>query len=131
MAELLSLNQANASVNDTYQGLKIVQLLDAPNGRYRWQLNASSSASAATNLSYTASASNGIVASDTGTDATLPLSDNTNAGLLPPGIIHPSSPAAALPATALREGQLFVRTGATAPGIYTALDTVGNWRGPL
>lgn len=38
----------------------------------------------ATNLSYTASATGGTVSSDTGTDATLPLSDGTNAGLMAP-----------------------------------------------
>ena len=36
------------------------------------------------NLGYTASATNGIVTSDTGTDATLPLGTGTNAGLLAP-----------------------------------------------
>lgn len=34
-----------------------------------------------TNLSYTAGVSNGVVTSDTGTDATIPLADATNAGL--------------------------------------------------
>jgi hypothetical protein len=38
----------------------------------------------ATNLTYTASPTNGIVTSDTGTDATVPLSTGTNAGLLAP-----------------------------------------------
>ena len=38
----------------------------------------------ATNLTYTASPTNGIVASSTGTDATLPLGTATNAGLLAP-----------------------------------------------
>ena len=38
----------------------------------------------ATNLTYTASPTNGTVVSDTGTDATLPLADATNAGLLKP-----------------------------------------------
>ena len=38
----------------------------------------------ATNLSYTPSATNGIVVSDTGTDAPLPLANATNAGLLAP-----------------------------------------------
>ena len=37
-----------------------------------------------TNLSYTASPTQGIVSSDTGTDATIPLADSTNAGLLEP-----------------------------------------------
>lgn len=35
----------------------------------------------ATNLTYTASATNGIVNSDTGTDATIPLANGTNAGV--------------------------------------------------
>ena len=37
-----------------------------------------------TNLTYTASPTNGVVNSDTGTDATLPLADATNAGLFTP-----------------------------------------------
>ena len=37
-----------------------------------------------TNLSYASSPTNGIVVSDTGTDATIPLADGTNAGLLKP-----------------------------------------------
>ncbi len=40
--------------------------------------------SGATNLGYTASPTNGIVTSDTGLDATIPLADSTNAGLLSP-----------------------------------------------
>jgi hypothetical protein len=40
--------------------------------------------SGATNLDYTASSTNGIVTSDTGTDATIPLGTGTNAGLLSP-----------------------------------------------
>jgi hypothetical protein len=42
------------------------------------------SAVGATNLSYTPSPTNGIVTSDSGTDATLTLGDATNAGLLAP-----------------------------------------------
>lgn len=45
---------------------------------------ANGSGGGATNLAYTASATNGIVTSDTGTDATIPLSDGTNAGLMAP-----------------------------------------------
>jgi len=41
-------------------------------------------ASSGTDLAYTASPTNGIVTSSTGTDATLPLADATNAGLLKP-----------------------------------------------
>ena len=37
-----------------------------------------------TNLSYTASPTQGTVTSDTGNDATIPLADNTNAGLFSP-----------------------------------------------
>lgn len=35
-----------------------------------------------TNLAYIASPTNGLVTSDTGTDATIPLADGTNAGLM-------------------------------------------------
>ena len=38
----------------------------------------------ATNLSYSASATNGVVTSDTGSDATIPAANGTNAGLLVP-----------------------------------------------
>lgn len=37
-----------------------------------------------TNLTYTAGATNGIVASNTGTDATIPAADGANAGLMVP-----------------------------------------------
>lgn len=38
----------------------------------------------ATNLSYSPGATNGVVTSDTGTDATIPAADGTNAGLMVP-----------------------------------------------
>jgi hypothetical protein len=38
----------------------------------------------ATNLAYSASATNGVVTSDTGNDATIPAADGTNAGLMVP-----------------------------------------------
>ena len=44
----------------------------------------SGSGGGATNLAYTAAPTNGVVTSDTGTDATLTLADGTNAGLLTP-----------------------------------------------
>lgn len=47
-------------------------------------LTATGGGGGATNLSYTASATNGIVVSDTGNDATIPISDGTNAGLMSP-----------------------------------------------
>lgn len=37
-----------------------------------------------TNLAYSAGATNGVVTSDTGTDATIPAADGTNAGLMVP-----------------------------------------------
>lgn len=43
-----------------------------------------STSSGATNLSYTPAPTNGVVASDTGTDATLTLADGTNSGLMTP-----------------------------------------------
>jgi len=51
-----------------------------------WQLFVAggSGGGGATNLGYTASATDGTVTSDTGTDATLPLGTGTNAGLLAP-----------------------------------------------
>ena len=42
------------------------------------------SGSGATNLAYTASATQGVVTSDTGSDATIPAADGTNAGLMLP-----------------------------------------------
>ena len=50
--------------------------------------------SAATNLAYTAGAASGVVTSDTGTDATIPLADGTNAGLMPPAMFTASHDAA-------------------------------------
>lgn len=49
-----------------------------------WAPATPSGGGGATNLAYTASATNGIVASSTGTDATIPLGTGTNAGLLAP-----------------------------------------------
>jgi len=48
------------------------------------EIGGSGGGGGATNLGYTASPANGIVTSDTGTDATIPLADGTNAGLLKP-----------------------------------------------
>ena len=49
-----------------------------------WELLGAGGGGGATDLSYTASPTNGIVTSDTGTDAAIPLADGTNAGLLSP-----------------------------------------------
>lgn len=48
-------------------------------------------------------------------------------------LVHPSSPGATLPATANFVGELFVKTGNSSvkKGVYSALDLVGNWTGPL
>lgn len=45
--------------------------------------------------------------------------------------LHPDSPGPTLPSTATRIGELFLRTGATSPGMYVAGDLVGDWNGPL
>ena len=49
-----------------------------------WVAQTGGSGGGATNLAYTASPTGGTVTSDTGTDATLPLADATNAGLMAP-----------------------------------------------
>jgi len=51
---------------------------------YNGLVEASSGGGGATNLGYTASSTNGVVTSSTGTDATIPLADGANAGLLKP-----------------------------------------------
>jgi hypothetical protein len=83
-----------------------------------------------TNLGVTLTASTNVVTSSTGTSATLNLADATNAGLLG-AMFYNQTPSATLPATAARIGQLFLRTGATDPGVYAALNTTGTWVGPL
>ena len=47
-----------------------------------------------TNLGYTASADSGVVTSDAGTDAVIPLADATNAGLASPAMFQKSHSAA-------------------------------------
>jgi len=69
---LLGIQRYSAvKINDGDDFLARFQLYQMPSG-------------VATNLSYTASPTDGKVNSDTGTDATLPLADATNAGLLKP-----------------------------------------------
>lgn len=84
-----------------------------------------------TNLSVTVDSSNVYVESSTGNDGTIPKATNVNAGALAAGIIHPNSGDSTLPTSAARIGQIFIRGGATNPGLYAALDTVGNWSGPI
>ena len=57
------------------------ECLDSTVGAAVWAL---SGASGITNLGYIASPTDGTITSDTGSDATIPLADNTNAGLLTP-----------------------------------------------
>lgn len=57
---------------------------DAGNNQVDITIAATGGGGGATNLSYTASPTNGVVESDTGTDATIPLATTTNAGLLSP-----------------------------------------------
>jgi len=57
---------------------------DYPPTGDRWALFSELGSGGSTNLTYTASPTDGSVNSDTGTDATIPLADVTNAGLLSP-----------------------------------------------
>jgi hypothetical protein len=61
----------------------------------------------ATNLAYSPGAANGVVTSDTGTDATIPAADGTNAGLL-------------LPAQFVKLGHLAVSAATDLDAIRTA-----------
>lgn len=79
------------------------------------------------NLSYTASPTGGTVTSDTGTDATLPLADGTNAGLMAPA---QHSKLAGLPSSADAAGTasaaMSAHTGAADPHTQYVLEsTVG------
>jgi hypothetical protein len=66
-----------------------------------------------TNLAYTAGASSGVVTSDTGTDATIPLADGTNAGLQSPAQ-HAKVNALILPSGTPAIGQIPTATSTTA-----------------
>jgi hypothetical protein len=86
----------------------------------------------ATNLAYTPSPTNGVVTSDTGTDATIPLANGTNAGLLSPtekseiaSAVQPSD----LGAVATSNDYNDLDNLPTIPSAYTdeqAQDAVGN-----
>lgn len=78
-------------------------------------IQAGAQANVATNLTYTASSTNGIVVSSTGTNATIPLTDGTNAGLMTP--LEKSRVAAAiLTTTTSLAGVSFFSTDATLSG---------------
>jgi len=93
-----------------------------------------------TNLGYTPSPTNGIVTSDTGTDATIPLADATNAGLLTPA--EKSKIANSVPYTGananvdlgefeLKSGQVtldITPTGTAAVATTKWNDSLGNLR---
>jgi hypothetical protein len=55
---------------------------------------------ATTNLGYTAGAASGIITNDNGTNATIPLADSINAGLMPPAMFTASHDAATAGLTA-------------------------------
>ena len=80
-----------ASITNTQVGLFIINSLtnrlnihDGTQWNEVAYLSDISGGGGATDLSYTASPTNGIVVSSTGTDATIPLADGTNAGLITP-----------------------------------------------
>jgi hypothetical protein len=76
-------------VNNTNPSLPIIEIFVDPltisgDGTQADPFSAIGGGGGATNLGYTASPTDGTVTSSTGTDATLPLADGTNAGLLKP-----------------------------------------------
>lgn len=84
-------------------------------------MQALATATGATSLGYVASPTNGVVTSDTGTDATLPLATGTNAGLLAPAQF---TKLAALSGTNTGDQDLssYATTAAVASG-YQPLDS--------
>ena len=76
-------------VDNTNPSLPIIEIFVDPltisgNGTQADPFSAIGGGGGVTNLGYTASPTDGTVTSSTGTDATLPLADGTNAGLLKP-----------------------------------------------
>ena len=122
MAVITAFNMANASVGDTCNGYEIVSVINAVGGRYKWKPVSSSASAAPANLSVALDATKISLGNTNGTGVTIPLSDNTNAGLIPPGLVAGSG--ASLPTTSVRLGQLFWLDGV---GLYKSLDLVGNW----
>lgn len=65
------------------------QVLKATSGTSAsWAADDTSSGAGATNLSYSASPTNGVVNSSSGDDATIPLATGVNAGLMSPGFFN-------------------------------------------
>ena len=76
-------------VDNTNPSLPVIEIFVDPltisgNGTQANPFSAIGGGGGVTNLGYTASPTDGTVTSSTGTDATLPLADGTNAGLLKP-----------------------------------------------
>jgi len=65
-------------------GAQIVAAINEELESEDWQESGGDGGTSATNLSYTASATQGVVVSDTGNDATIPAATTENAGLLLP-----------------------------------------------
>lgn len=79
---------AAAPISAPAEGEPPLYFDEASGALYAWNGSAWAnvgSGGANTNLAYLASPANGIVSSDTGQNATLPLANNTNAGLMAPG----------------------------------------------
>lgn len=95
-------------------------------------INDTDIASGGANLAYTSSPTNGTVTSDTGTDATLPLADGTNAGLMAPAQ-HTKLAGIATGATAnSADATLLDRanhTGTQAVGTITGLGSLATQSG--
>jgi hypothetical protein len=74
---------------DTEPGQPRVPLRATPEGYLLVQIagGGGGGGSSVTNLTTTVSPTNVVVASDTGTDATIPLADVTNAGVMPPAAV--------------------------------------------
>ena len=75
---------------DTEPGQPRVPLRATPEGYLIVQIAGTlpGEGSSVTNLTTTVSPTNVVVASDTGTDATIPLADVTNAGAMPPAAVQ-------------------------------------------
>lgn len=98
-------------------------------GGSAWVNDTDAGGAGATNLTYTASPTGGTVNSDTGTDASVPLSDGTNAGLMDPAQ-HAKLAGIATSATAnATDAQLRDRsthTGTQSAATITGLATVAT-----
>jgi hypothetical protein len=83
----VSSQNISAEINN-YASAGFGQIPSKTAGGITWVTPAAGGGVGTTNLSYIASASNGVVVSDTGIDATLPLVNSTNAGLATPAMFN-------------------------------------------